>query len=206
MHMRTSALSRLVKNQRVTVGVIAGISLIPIACSDSSIGSFSVDESLGETRVQGVGFVNILPLTLSELNLNIEEQEAYEAEDFDFVTKIRMKELSLSVTDSSDDPEIDSFEDGNEDNFDFIESMNLYIQASIDGEQRKEQIAFLSSSDSQIASETRQLTFSMTGLNILDYVEAAGGYTVLIEGSGNVPPDDVIFDGEVQYSVSIGFR
>jgi hypothetical protein len=176
------------------------------ACSDTTLTRFNVDERLEETTVQGVGFGNVLPLTLSELNADIEQQESYGQEDFDYVTEIRMTSLSLAIVEASDDPERDSFEDGNEDNFDFVESLNLYIQANIGGTEQKESIAFLASTDPQIATSSRRISLETTGIDILDYVEADGGYQVVIEGSGNVPPDDVIFNGDVVYRVGVGFR
>lgn len=185
---------------------LSALAVIASGCSDTTLTRFNVDETLGETTVQGVGFGNILPLTFSELDADIEQQESYGQEDFDYVTEIKMTELTLSIVDASDDPERDSFEDGNEDNFDFLESMTLYIQASIGGEQRKETIALLSADDPQIASSTRQLSLTTTGLDILDYVEADGGYQVIVEGNGNVPSDDVVFNGEVVYRVGVGFR
>jgi hypothetical protein len=176
------------------------------ACSDTTLTRFNVDERLEETTVQGVGFGNVLPLTLSELNADIEQQESYGQEDFDYVTEIRMTSLSLAIVEASDDPERDSFEDGNEDNFDFVESLNLYIQANIGGTEQKESIAFLASTDPQIATSSRRISLETTGIDILDYVEADSGYQVVIEGSGNVPPDDVIFNGDVVYRVGVGFR
>ena len=176
------------------------------ACSDTTLTRFNVDERLEETTVQGVGFGNVLPLTLSELNADIEQQESYGQEDFDYVTEIRMTSLSLAIVEASDDPVRDSFEDGNEDNFDFVESLNLYIQANIGGTEQKESIAFLASTDPQIATSSRRISLETTGIDILDYVEADGGYQVVIEGSGNVPPDDVIFNGDVVYRVGVGFR
>jgi hypothetical protein len=176
------------------------------ACSDTTLTRFNVDERLEETTVQGVGFGNVLPLTLSELNADIEQQESYGQEDFDYVTEIRMTSLSLAIVEASDDPDRDSFEDGNEDNFDFVESLNLYIQANIGGTEQKESIAFLASTDPQIATSSRRISLETTGIDILDYVEADGGYQVVIEGSGNVPPDDVIFNGDVVYRVGVGFR
>jgi len=181
-------------------------SALSIGCSDTTLTRISVDEPLGETTVQGVGFGNILPLTLSELNTDITQQEAYQQEEFDYVTEIMISSMTLTVTESSDDSDRDAFEDGNEDNFDFIEEMELYIRANISGETRKERIAFLSSDDPQIATATRNISLSTTGLDILEYVEAEGGYEVIVEGNGNVPPDDVIFDGEVVYRVGVGFR
>ena len=191
-----------------TTCIICLLASLPglMACSDTTLTRFNVDEQLDETRVEGVGFVNILPLTLSELDANVEDQESFAREDYDYVTEIVMKSLALRITDTSDNPDRDSFEDGNEDNFDFVESMKLYIQALLNGEQRKEEIAFLDSSDPQIATSTRQLTLSTTGIDILKFVEAEDGYQVIIEATGNVPPDDVIFDGQVTYRVGVGFR
>jgi hypothetical protein len=50
------------------------------------------------------------------------------------------------------------------------------------------------------------LLLTTIGVDILDYVEAENGYEISVSGSGTVPPDEVIFDGEARYRLGLGFR
>lgn len=175
-------------------------------CANTTLARFSTSEDVPETRVQGAGLINALPLTLSTLKLDVSSTEAYQNADYDYVTEIKLSGLSFDITASSTDHNTDSFEDGVDDNFDFIEGMELHIQATFDGAEHKTRIAYLDEQDAQVGSSTQHLVLSTDSVDILDYVEAADGYEIIVSATGSVPPDDVIFDGTAIYKVGIGFN
>ena len=176
-----------------------------IGCANTTLARISVDEDVPETRVQGAGLIGVLPLELSSLSMDATSTEDYASEEFDYVTEIKFKSLSFDITASSTDSSTDSFEDGIEDNFDFINSMELFIKATFDGEEQQTRIAYLDAEDAQVGSGSNHLKLTLDNVDILDYVEADEGYEVVVNANGNVPPDDVIFDGKAVYRVGIGF-
>lgn len=182
------------------------LTAVASGCSDTTLGYFSVDETIPESTIQGIGLSQTLPLTLATIPMDVTSQDAYQREDFDFLTEVKLRSLTFSISDKSDMSEHDTFEDGNEDNFDFVSSLEIAIQADINGEPRSEIIARLPADDPQIASGTRTLQLTTTGVDILDYVEAENGYEITVSGSGTVPSDDVIFDGDARYRLGLGFR
>ena len=192
-------------NQIKSFFALSALLLLIYGCSGTTLARISVDETLPETRVEGVGITNILPLTLSSMALDVTSAEAYASEEFDYTTEIKIRSLAFSITDSSTDHNEDAFEDGIDDNFDFISSLDLYIKATIDGEEKQTRIAYLGAEDSQIGSGASQLSLSVENVDILSYVEADGGYEVLVNATGEVPPDAVVFDGQIVYRVGIGF-
>ncbi len=176
------------------------------ACDDITLTHVDVDEPLPETTVQGIGLSASLPLTLASIPMDVTAQESFDEEDFDYVTGITLDKFTIAITAKSDDPQYDGFEDGNRDNFDFISDLEVSIHARFGGEDRSVVIARLSADDPQIASSARSLRLQTTNIDILDFVEADNGYEVRVQGSGNVPADDVIFTGNAGYRVGIGFR
>lgn len=191
------------KSLRCALPVIA---ITLCGCSDITLGHFSVNEQIPESTVQGIGLSQTLPLTFATVPMDVTSQEAYQQESFDYLTEVKLRAMSLSVDTKSDMPEHDNFEDGNEDNFDFVSALEISIQAVIGGEERSAVIARLPEDDPQIAAGTRELQLTTTGVDILNYIEAEGGYEININGSGTVPPDDVIFAGEATYRLGLGFR
>ncbi|MEM7259666.1 MAG: hypothetical protein AAF404_20010 [Pseudomonadota bacterium] len=175
-------------------------------CSDVTLGHFSVDEEIPESTVQGIGLSQTLPLTFATFPMDVTSQAAYQQEDFDYLTEVSLRRLVLSIDNKSDMPEHDAFEDGNDDNFDFLSSLEISVEAVLDGQEQSVVVARLTEDDPQIASGTRELQLTTTGADILDFIEAEGGYEVTIDGRGTVPPDDVIYAGKATYRLGLGFR
>jgi len=67
-------------------------------------------------------------------------------------------------------------------------------------------IAELSNTADEMNSAQTALDLTMTGVDILPYVEAPGGYEVITEATGSPPPDDVYFEGTAVYKVSLGLQ
>ena len=178
----------------------------------TTLGTVSIDEDLPPTRVRGVGPVpQVLPTVLPALPLDVESTEAYRSGDYASITRVAITELSLSVlSPESEDNERETFgaEDGMADDLSFFSRIDLYIVAEIDGEQQERLLGGLPENDPSLDPDppARVLELDMTGVDILDFVEAEGGYEVRLVVNGTVPPDDVVFDGEVEYEVGVGFR
>jgi len=192
-------------NNKLNTIIASTLLAAVIGCANTTLARISVNEDVPETRVQGAGLISLLPLSLSTLSLDATSTEDYASEEFDYVTEIKFKSLSFDITASSTDSSTDSFEDGVDDNFDFIDGMELYIKATFDGEEQQTRVAYLDAEDAQIGSGSNHLALSIDNVDILDYVEADEGYEIVVNATGSVPPDDVIFDGKAVYRVGIGF-
>ena len=189
-----------------STSVIAVLSLILSACDGTTLGHFDVDESLPETRIEGSAVAVLLPLLLPAMSLDISASQAFQREDYDYLTSIQLDSLRLDIIESSSDDTLDTLEDGDLDNFDFLSSMDVYIQSEFNGESQRELIGTIADDDPQLSAGLQSIIFSMTGVDILRYIEAESGYEVQIEVLGEAPPDAVVFDGEVRYRVGVGFR
>ena len=188
------------------------------ACGDdgdgTTLATVTIDEDLPPTRVQGAGpTAGVVPLdgVLPALTLDVTKTEAYESGDYgDVVTRISVDALALSVrSPESEDVDSDSFraEDGMPDDLSFLSGLELYIVAK--GEDREpELLGLLPDNDPALDPDrrARTLELEMTGVDILDFVEAPGGYEVRMDVAGTLPPDDVVFDGTVGYGVGFGLR
>lgn len=183
--------------------VIAG--LFTTACDGTELTRFNVDEELPETRVDGVGVVGVLPTEFAAILVDVTQSDAYNEEDFDHVTSIRVTNLRLDISEASEGTGEDALEDGQPDNFDFFQSLDLVILATYDGADREERIAYLAGDDTQVGSSATSLNLTTTNIDIQPFVEAPGGYTIQTQATGSAPPDDVVFDGEIRYQVGVGF-
>jgi len=190
----------------LSISLTAILALAVSACEGTTLGHFDVEDALPETRIEGNGVVPLLPALFPAMPLNVSANESFKQEDYDYLTSVQVDSLMLSITDSSSDESADTLEDGTIDDFNFLTSMEIYISAEIDGETVREIIGSITMDDPQLSAAVQQISFSMTGLDILPYVEAQNGYEVQIEAVGEAPPDAVIFDGDIRYRVGIGFR
>ena len=186
--------------------LIAMLALAVSACEGTTLGHFDVEDALPETRIEGNAVVPLLPALFPAMPLNVSANESFKQEDYDYLTSVQVDSLMLRITESSSDESVDTLEDGTIDDFNFLTSMEIYISAEIDGETVREIIGSITMDDPQLSAAVQQISFSMTGLDILPYVEAQNGYEVQIEAVGEAPPDAVIFDGDIRYRVGIGFR
>lgn len=184
---------------------IVAVAATLASCSGTTLGRFSVEEPLPPSRVAGLGLASSLPLTLSAFALDVTASDAYAQEDFDYVTEIRIPTIELVIDDSSEDARSDRIEDGMPDDFSFLSSIELFIEASIDGRTQRARLGGLPENDPAFAEGARMLSLQMSNIDILRYVEAPGGYRVEINATGNAPPDDVVFAGAATYQVGVGF-
>jgi len=121
--------------------------------------------------------------------------------DSKFLTFARVRQLRLDILDASD---VDAVEDGAQDSFDFISGLSVSIRAAFGEQTLEEVIAFLPDGDPQFGSAARSLDLSVVNSDLLDFLQAPGGYQLVLNISGNIPPDAVVLGGSVRYRVGVG--
>jgi len=194
-----------IENVKIATMLVA-LSLTVSACEDSTLGHFDIDEPIPATRIEGSTLPALLPAVLPPITLDVKSSESFQQQEYDYLTSVQLDALSLSITESSTDNSVDGSEDGMADNFDFLASVEIYIQATFDGQLQRALIGSIDDTDPQLMASTPAISFVMTGVDILRYVEAVAGYEIEIQASGETPPDAVIFDGEAWYRVGVGFN
>lgn len=183
------------------------IAVAIVSCSSkTTLGTRSLNETLPESTLPGtlslLGVAVQIPLSGSlPIPLSAEAQSL--ADETEFVTYARLRSLTLRILDTSESA---GAEDGAMDNFDFLSGMEIFVSAVLGGETSEVLVASLPEGDPQIATGVRELSMTVEDVDVLDYIEAPGGYALRVQGSGFVPPDDVVFDGEIRYRVGIGIR
>ena len=187
------------------------VALLLGACGDddATLATASIDEELPPTTVPGSLVAGVLPATLPPLALDVTSTEKYVSEDYSrLVTEITIPALSLSVAPGSEDADRDALEDGMDDDLSFLSSIDLFITAAVDGAERTARLGGIPANDPRLDPDVaaRTVELDMTRTDILDFVEAPGGYEVRIDVGGFAPPDDVTFDGDVTYRVGLGLR
>ena len=178
--------------------------LLAVGCSDTALGTFSVDEPIPEVQIPSIGLAIPLPVPITlQLPSDFTSQEELDENDFDFLTFVKPRQLELRITDASEDQSEDNIEDGSLDDFDFLSSLAVSISAA---GQEPVLVASVPEGDPQYGSGTRELQLTLEDVDILDYVEAPGGYALSVTVDGNTPPDNVIIEGDVSFRVGVGFR
>jgi len=191
---------------RLIHAVTIAATLLLIGCDGKTLGSISADEELPATRVEGAGLTGILPTTFSPFNLDVESSQAFRSADYDIINEIKITGITLRILPESQNAETDRSENGIADDFSFINTLSLYIQADINGASERELLAELPDRWNEMSKGLQEFSMVMQNLDILQYVEAEGGYRIESEASGNPPDDDVVFGGTVGYRAKIGFR
>jgi hypothetical protein len=120
-----------------------------------------------------------------------------------FVTFVTIRGLTIQILNSS---EQDPIEDGARDSFDFLTGIDVSIRAEFAGRTNELLIATLPDGDTQFGTAARslELTFVNGNIDILDFLDAPGGYDVVLTLAGTVPPDNIVISGAVRYRVGLG--
>jgi len=176
------------------------------ACDGDTLGHFDADEDLPEIRIEGSPVSAALPSFFPPLPLDVQSSDSFKDQEYDYLSSIQLEALTLQISGSSTDPNEDTLEDGQADNFNFLSGASIHIAAQFDGGRRSELIGSIAEDDPQLSSSSTVLELNMTGIDILRFVEAPGGYQIEIQASGEAPPDAVIFSGLVEYRVGVGFK
>lgn len=181
---------------------VAGLLLT--ACSDTALGTKSFEESLDQIIIPGapisLGALSLPPLSFP---LNLRNQEGYSA--LSIVTSVKVKSASFTVSPDTDNSALDRFADNNPDNFDFLSSIVLSLQATIDGTLKTAQVASLPDGDPQIGSNASVLNLVVDDVDIRDFVEAAD-VKLIVTAAGTNPLDFVVIDPVIRFRVGVGLR
>ncbi len=179
-------------------------SLLLAACSDTTLGTKSFEESLDQIRIPGAP-VNFGALSLPELEfpLDLRNQEGYSS--LSIVTSVKVRSATFTVSPVTDDPALDPFADNNPDNFDFLSSVTLSLKATIDGTSQTTQIASLPDGDPQVGSNASVLNLVVDNVDIRDFVEAPD-VKLLVLAAGTNPLDVVVIDPVIRFRVGVGVR
>ena len=111
---------------------LSAAALLLAACSDTTLGTRSFQEALDPFPIPGA------PVSLGELSLppikfplDLRNQEGYSA--LSVITSVHVRSATFAISPNTDDPSLDQFADNNPDNFDFLSSLVLSLEATIGG-------------------------------------------------------------------------
>lgn len=183
-----------------TKRVAAGIFFLQLAgCGqDVTLGTRSMTDNLPVVTIPGAPIPTELGVSVGvAIDSAILGIEA----DSRFLTFARLRNLTLQIQDSSD---VDPFENGALDSFNFLSGLSISIRAAFNSGIQEEVIAFLPDGDPQIGSFARSLNLAVVDKDVLDYLQAPGGYQLVLTLSGNVPPDAIDLGGTVRYRIGVG--
>ncbi len=170
------------------------------ACSEATLGSKSLTESLPATTIAGAPVP--VPMT-GDIEIPLSSDADSVSDGTQFVTSVNLRNLTLNILDQS---EQQADEDGAMDDFDFLSGMDVFMTARFGGQDRQVLVASLPEGDPQIGSGTRSLALTVEDVDVLDYLEAPSGFGLRVRGQGTTPPDNVVFGGQARFRVGLGLR
>ncbi len=170
------------------------------ACSEATLGSKSLTESLPATTIAGAPVT--VPMT-GDIEIPLSSDADSVSDGTQFVTSVNLRNLTLNILDAS---EQQGDEDGAMDDFDFLSGMEVFMTARFGGQDRQVLVASLPEGDPQVGSGTRSLTLTVENVDVLDYLEAPSGFGLQVRGQGTTPPDNVVFGGQARFRVGLGVR
>ena len=173
-----------------------------VAACDTKLGTQETTERLPQFVIPGAR----IPVELEiSLDLAIPNPAIDLGAGSTFVTSVGIRNLTLNILDISD---VDSTDDGAEDSFDFLTSLSISIRANFRGRTNELLVATLPDGDPQFGSAARELKLTTvnSNINFLDFLQASGGYQVILSLSGTIPPDNVIVAGSLRYRAGLGIN
>ncbi len=161
-----------------------------------NLGSFTFTEESQEALVMGGGngLLEQLPTQnlLPPLSLDINLENELEQQDAGPAQAVYLDALSLDITPTSE-PGDDT------DNFDFIDSVDVFVESTQNNSSlMRQKIAELK----DVPTGQRTVDFTIIeGIDLKPYVEE--GVRLTTEGSGEVPPDDTSLKAVVTIRVDL---
>lgn len=176
------------------VALIVSVLLLPACGSSSDAGSltFDVNQDVSEQTISGDPALAGDPLSTSVAVQmpDLTTEPEYQEQVFDFVEVVASADVSLAIAASSPHPD-----------FSFIDSLSVWI-GPVGGGANSQRIAFLDPGDPQLAPGNSTIQLQTTSVNLTDIIDM-GAYELRIDVEGTILPDDVIFDGEVLFEVTV---
>ncbi len=196
--LKTSTDRELIRSQLATEAIPAALIVFVLllhACGSSSdVGSltFDVNQDVSEQTISGDPTFAGDPLSTSVAAQmsDLTTEPEYQQQVFDFVEVVASAEVSLAIAASS--PHRD---------FSFIDSLSVWI-GPVGGGANSQQIAFLDPGDPQLAPGNSTIQLQTTSVNLTDIINM-GAYELRVDVEGTILPDDVIFDGEVVFEITV---
>lgn len=187
-----------------TLMCLPAVCLLLTACNDTTLGTKSFEETLDQISIPGAP-IALGPLTLPPLRfpLDLKDQQGYSS--LDIVTSVHVRSATFTISPETDNAELDLFADNNPDNFDFLSSISLSLEATINGATATQQVASLPEGDPQIGSNATVLNLILDDVDIRDYVEAPD-VQLVVTAAGTNPLDFVVIDPVVRFRVGVGVR
>lgn len=171
--------------------------LVPVlfvACDDDDIGSvtFAVNQDVSEQTITGDAGLAGNPLSTSVTTTmpDITNEPEYQAEVFDVVDAVVIDEITLTIDPTSPYPD-----------FSFVDSISIWA-GPVGGGVGTQRVAFLDPGDPQLTPAGNTLQLHTTGVNLIDLIDN-GDYELRVDADGTIPPDDVIFVGDVVIDVTV---
>lgn len=150
--------------------------------------SFPIERSIDEQLVQGSPLAAIFPFAIP---MNVDLASETSARGTGPANHVYLRSLVLDVT-STAEP------DGDTDDFDFLTSVDIFIESTKAGSTLpRVRIAHISN----VPRDAKHISFVSDRVDLIDYVNE--GARLTSEADGSVPPDDVTFDGEIALSVEV---
>ena len=189
---------RLSKRLLKVLGFVTFVVLL--AGCDTTLGTRTETDPLPTFTIPGAPVPSALQIGLG---LAINNPQIDLGAGSSFVTFVTLRNLTLNILDTSD---VDSNDDGAEDSFDFLTGLDISIRADFNGRTNELMVATLPDGDPQFGSAARDLTLTIvnSNINVLNFLEASGGYEVVLDIKGSIPPDSVIISGSIRYRVGLG--
>lgn len=154
---------------------------------------FEIQRDIPEQRIEG----NIVSQLLdgifeNPIRMNVDIQQETEARDTGPAQAAAMRSIVLNITDTA-------AQANDTDDFDFLESVTLYIESSKDGSTLPR--AKLAELATVPADATTLDIPTFEEVDLLPY--ANEGAIITSEATGTAPPDDVTFDGSYVIFVDV---
>ena len=174
--------------------------VVLLAGCDTTLGTRTETDPLPTFTIPGAPVPSALQIGLG---LAINNPQIDLGAGSSFVTFVTLRNLTLNILDASD---VDSNDDGAQDSFDFLTGLDVSIRADFNGRTNELLVATLPDGDPQFGSAARDLTLTIvnSNTNVLNFLEASGGYEVVLGIRGSIPPDSIIVSGSLRYRVGLG--
>jgi len=171
------------------------ICVLPFAsCASCKPGSFTIERKSAESVVDGSPSVLGLPVVnvLPPMKIDFDLQQELESHDAKGAKSVFLQDLTLKITDTKQP-------DGDTDNFDFLDHVDVYIESTKDGtDLEKVKIASLA----DIPSGSQTATFAVEqDVDLKPYIEE--GVRLTTKGQGQAPEDDTSLLADVTVLVKV---